>query len=131
MLGVSVPLWFIGKQNELVREAQARLDGATARYQAAENAEWLHIYKAYVLVQSRDRTVQLLEDAILPQAEANLRAALTAYEINQMNFQNLLDSEKILISSELEYYRAQAEFFSAAADLEKAVGSQLMVQNKE
>jgi outer membrane protein TolC len=131
MLGVSVPLWFIGKQNELVREAQARLDGATARYQAAENAEWLHIYKAYVLVQSRDRTVQLLEDAILPQAEANLRAALTAYEINQMNFQNLLDSEKILISSELEYYRAQAELFSAAADLEKAVGSQLMVQNKE
>lgn len=131
MFGISVPLWFIGKQNALVREAQARLDGATARYQAAENAEWLHIYEAYVQVQSRERTVRLLEDAILPQAEANLRAALIAYETNQMNFQNLLDSEKILISSELEYYRAQAELFSAAADLEKTVGSQLAVKNKE
>ncbi len=131
MVGISVPLWFVGKQNELVREAQARLDGATARYHAAENEEWLRIYEAHVQVKSRSRTVQLLEDAILPQAKANLRAALTAYETNQMNFQNLLDSEKILISSELEYYRAQAELFSAAADLEKAVGSQLVVRNKE
>jgi cobalt-zinc-cadmium efflux system outer membrane protein len=131
MFGITVPLWFIGKQNEMVREAVARLDGAKARYQAQENTERLHIYEVYVLVQSRDRTVRLLEDAILPQAEANLRAALTAYETNQINFQNLLDSEKLLIGSEMEYYKAQAELFSAAADLDKAVGIELILKNKE
>ena len=131
MFGITIPLWFIGKQNELVREAEALLDNARTRYQAVENTEVLHIYEAYVLFQSRDRTVRLLEDAILPQAEANLRAALTAYETNQIHFQNLLDSQKILIQSELEYYKAQAELLSAAADLEKAVGRELVLQNKE
>jgi len=132
MFGLTLPVWFFGKQNEMIREAQAHLDGAAARYRAQENAERLHIYEAQVSVQSKDRTVRLLEDAILPQAEANLRAALAAYETDQMNFQNVLDSEKILIQSELEYYRAQAELFSAVADLEKAVGNDLFVlTNKE
>jgi cobalt-zinc-cadmium efflux system outer membrane protein len=132
MFGITLPVWFFGKQNEMIREAQARLKGAAARYRAQENAERLRIYEAQVSVQSKDRTVRLLEDAILPQAEANLRAALAAYETNQINFQNLLDSEKILIQSELEYYRAQAELLSAVADLEKAVGSDLFVlTNKE
>lgn len=131
MFGITLPVWFFGKQNEIIREAQARLDGASARYRAQENAERLHIYEAHVSVQSKDRTVRLLENAILPQARANLRAALAAYETNQIDFQSLLDSEKILIQSELEYYRAQAELFSAVADLEKAVGTDFVLTNKE
>lgn len=122
MVGFTVPLWFWGKQSEMVREMEANLKMAKADYQAMENMTLLAVREAKVKVDNNRRTLGLYRNSVIPQATANLRSALTAYEAHQVDFLNLLESEKTLIQSELEYHRAQADFFVAIGDLEEAVG---------
>ncbi|UCG92930.1 MAG: TolC family protein [candidate division WOR-3 bacterium] len=125
MFGLTVPLWFWGKQNEMVREMNANLKMAEAHYQHMENLILLAVKEAVVTLDKSRRTALLYQNSILPQAEANLNSALTAYESNRIDFLSLLESEKVLIQSELDYYRAQAELSVAFADLEEAVGIDL------
>lgn len=122
MFGLTVPIWFWGKQNDMVREMNANLKMAEALYQHMENMVLLAVKEAAVMVDKNRRTAMLYQNSIIPQAEASLNSSLAAYEANQIDFLSLLASEKILIQSELDYYRAQADLFMAGADLEEAVG---------
>lgn len=122
MVGLTVPLWFWGKQREMVREMDAQLQMAKASYEALEHAILLAVREAKVKVDNSHRTQALYRNSVIPQATAHLRSALAAYEANQVDFLSLLESEKTLIEFDLEYYRAQADFFMAVGDLEEAVG---------
>jgi outer membrane protein TolC len=122
MVGLTVPLWFWGKQREMVREMDAQLQMAKARYEALENVILLAVREAKVKVDNNHRTAVLYKNSVIPQATAHLRSALAAYEANQVDFLSLLESEKTLIEFDLEYHRAQADFFMAVGDLEEAVG---------
>ncbi len=122
MFGFTLPLWFWGKQHEMVREADAHLKMAAAQYQAMENMVFLEVKQAKVEVDNSRREQVLYKSSIIPQAYASLRSALAAYKANKIDFLSLLESEKTLIQFELEYYRAQTDFFTALADLEEAVG---------
>ena len=46
-------------------------------------------------------------------------------EADRGDFQAILDSERMLLDSQLDYYKALAEFTQAIADLERAVGMEL------
>ncbi|TET64629.1 MAG: hypothetical protein E3J47_00065 [Candidatus Stahlbacteria bacterium] len=126
MFGLTVPIWFWAKQNDMVREMNANLKMAEALYQHMENIVLLTVKEAAVMVDKNRRTMMLYQNSIIPQAEASLNSSLAAYEANQIDFLSLLASEKILIQSELDYYRAQADLFIAVADLEEAVGMDLI-----
>jgi cobalt-zinc-cadmium efflux system outer membrane protein len=122
MIGFTVPVWFWAKQNTMVHELEARVKMAEAHYQHMENMVLVAVKKAKTKFDRERRTAMLYESSILPQAEASYNAALVAYEANQIDFSGVLDTEKTLIQTELEYYRAQADLFAAFADLEEAVG---------
>jgi outer membrane protein TolC len=122
MIGVTIPIWFWGKQREFVREAEARLYKASAHYQTMENRVLLAVKEAKTRVQKFQHVVDLYKNSILPQAEAGLKSALAAYEVNTIEFQSLLESEKLLVQTEFEYEQARVDLFMAVADLEEAVG---------
>jgi outer membrane protein TolC len=122
MVGITVPVWFWGKQREFVREAEARLNRASAHYQTIENKLRLAVKEAKIRIQKLQHTVDLYRNSILPQAEAGLQSALAAYEVNKIEFESLLASEKLLIQSEFEHEEARVNLFKAVADLEEAVG---------
>lgn len=126
MLGFTIPLWFLGKQNKMVREMDANLKMADAKYLSMENNVFLAVKEAKVRADNETRIITLYQNSIIPQAKAILKSSLAAYEANQIDFLSLLESEKILIQSELDYYRAQADLFIAVADLEEAVGMDLV-----
>ena len=48
-----------------------------------------------------------------------------AYQADRANFSDVLDTERSLLDSQLEYFRALADFTEAIADLERAVGTEL------
>ena len=58
-----------------------------------------------------------------PQAEATLHAAVIAYENNQTDFLNLLDSQMAVVDIQLAGIQAMADFSTRMADLELAVGT--------
>jgi len=124
MFGLTVPLWFFGKQNNMVSEATAQIEMLRAYYQNMENSVLLDVKAATVETDRSARTRVLYEHSIIPQAYANVKSALIAYEANEIDFMTLLESERILLQFQLEYYRAQADFFKSIAELEEAIGSE-------
>lgn len=131
MVGLSIPIYFWGKQNEKVKEAQANIKLAEAHFKAVENKILLGTKEAKINVDNFNRTKSLYENTIIPQAKASLNSALSAYEANRIDFLSLLDSERTLISFELEYYKAISDLHKAIADLENAVGISLTNKKEE
>ena len=122
MIGFSLPIWFLGKQSEMVQEARSLVKSAGARYEVVENAVLLDVKESRTMVDRSDRAVGLFENSILPQAETALKSAFAAYELNKIGFQILLESEKSLVAAEYEYEEAKAMFFIAVAELEQVLG---------
>ncbi len=125
MVGFTVPLWFLGKQSKMVTEASAQIEMLRAYYENAENSLLLVVKAAKVETDKSKRTLELYEQSIIPQAHANVKSALVAYEANQVDFMTLLESERIHVQFQLEHYRAQADFFKSIAELEEAVGTNI------
>jgi cobalt-zinc-cadmium efflux system outer membrane protein len=130
-IGVTWPdaPWSRGKINARVAERTAALEAAKARQRATENAVRLSVQEAYAHAKAAlDRTA-LLRTTILPQSRQTLDVSRAAYQTDRVDFQALIDNERVLLESELNYYRALSDFEQAMADLERAVGTDLTAAN--
>ncbi|MBI5124497.1 MAG: TolC family protein [Candidatus Omnitrophica bacterium] len=125
MLGVSVPIWFWEKQSFGVAQMKSELDMFKAEYRTMENMALFEVKEAYAKVEARKKLVEQFETSFIPQAEAALKASLIGYEANQIDFLNLLDSQRMLLDIKIDYYDTLVELEMAKAELEKAVGVDL------
>lgn len=125
MLGVSVPIWFWEKQSFGVAQMKKELDMFKAEYKTMENMALFEVKEAYAKVEARKKLVEQFETSFIPQAEQALKASLIGYEANQIDFLNLLDSQRMLLDIKIDYYGTLVELEMAKAELEKAVGIDL------
>ena len=65
----------------------------------------------------------MYQRSLRPQAQATLRSTVIAYENDQADFLNLLDSQATVLDMDLAYFQAVADFEARLADLELAVGA--------
>jgi len=75
-------------------------------------------------IEQSGRTASLYKDVALPQSTEDLDSALSSYEVGNVEFLTLLDSERTQLEYELGYYRAVAEREKAVAELEAVVGKE-------
>ena len=125
MLGVSVPIWFWEKQSFGVAQMKKELDMFKAEYKTMENMTLFEVKESYSKVGARKKLVEQFETSFIPQAEQALKASLIGYEANQIDFLNLLDSQRMLLDIKIDYYDTLVELEMAKAELEKAVGIDL------
>lgn len=125
MGAVSVPIWFWEKQNYNVKETRKELKMLEAEYRMTENMALLDVKEAHSRVETLKKLVTLYKTSFLPQAEQTLKASSIGYESNQVDFLNLLDSQRMLLEFKLDYYRNLVELEIALADLERGVGVDL------
>jgi len=124
-LGISVPIWFWVKQSSGVKQMKSELNMIKAEYNVMENIVLFEVKEAFAKVTSQKRLKEIFETSFVPQAEAALKASLTGYEAGQIDFLNLLDSQRMLLDIKLEYNGIIAELETSKAYLEKAVGTDL------
>ncbi len=77
-------------------------------------------------VQTAERLVKLYRDSIIPQAEQSLKAAEIGYQAGQVDFLNLIDSQRVLLDFNLAYYRSVADFGIDISELERVIGIELL-----
>jgi outer membrane protein, heavy metal efflux system len=106
-------------------EATAAIDVAKARRQAAENAVRLAVADAYVRVKAAEQRAALLRTTILPQSHQTLDVSRVAYQTDRVDFLALIENQRTLLDAELGYFRAISDRALAAADLERAMGTEL------
>ena len=117
--------WSRGKVDAHVAELTASVGTTKARERAMENMVRLAVQEAYVRAKSAQERAALLRTTILPQSQQTLEVSRVGYQTDRVDFQSLIDNERTLLGSQLDYFRALSEFQQATADLERAVGRDL------
>jgi outer membrane protein TolC len=105
-----------------VAEAEARIAQRRAELARLTDQVNLQVQEAYARVQRSERSVRLYRDTILRAAEANVKAAQSAYVTGKTPFLSLVEAQRNVVSLRDRYYEAVADYFRRRAALERAVG---------
>lgn len=126
-VGVTWPRapWSRSRADARIAEQTGAVRAARARLQALENGVRLSVHEAYVRARSAQERAALLRTTILPQARQTLDVSRVAYQTDRVEFQTLLDNERVLLDTQLAYHQAVGDFAQALADLERAAGIDL------
>jgi outer membrane protein TolC len=126
-VGVTWPRapWSRDKISAHVTEQVAASETAKARERAMQNMVRLAVQEAYLRAKSAQDRAALLRTTILPQAQQTLDVSRIAYQSDRLDFQAVIDNQRMLLDAQLGYVRALSEFEQATADLERAVGADL------
>ena len=123
-LSVNLPLYTKNRQDKAVDQRtrqllqqQYLLDDERGRV-AAEVSQALADYQ-----RSREQT-RLFKQGIIPQASQTVAAMLAAYQVNKVDFLNLVRAQVTLFNYETRYWKALSQGKQAQARLRAAVGQQ-------
>jgi outer membrane protein TolC len=125
-LSINIPIFQKRKYDAGVREANARLKSSEKAYRNMENETLFGVKDFHFRMQTAERLVKLYRDSIIPQAEQSLKAAEIGYQAGQVDFLNLIDSQRILLDFQLAYYRSVADFGINLSELERVIGTELL-----
>jgi len=128
-LSVTLPWLNRGRHDAEIAESQATVAEKQAEYDYQRSMVFQQIQEALIRAQSAKRLADLYRNTLRPQAEASLKAAVSAYQADRTDFLNLLDSQNTTLDVELAYYRSASELESNLADLERATGVPLSRQS--
>jgi outer membrane protein, heavy metal efflux system len=124
-LSFNLPWLNRSKHDAEITEAQSEVNVQRAELSAQEAIVFQEIQEALIRANTAARLVEIYRDTLRPQAQATLRAASAAYQTDQTDFLNLIDSQNTALDVEYSYYRALADFDSRVVDIERAIGAPL------
>lgn len=131
MVKMKVPLWHKNSDDRKVIESAARLKEAERKYESARIGLFFRIKKLKDQMESAYEQTLLFREGIIPQARASLESAIAGYQVNKVDFLNLLNNHLTLFNYEVQYYRSLADHETKMAELEEAVGGKLMEGKNE
>ena len=108
-----------------VAEATADTETAVAKQREVESSIRLAVQQAYVRVIVANQRAELLRGSVLPQSEQTLEVSRVAYQTDRGDFLAMIDSQRVLLDTQLTYYRALGDSEQALADLERAIGTEI------
>ncbi len=127
MLTLTIPFfWTKAKHDKEVEEASAQIARGEASYRAVKNLVFLEVRDNLLKSSAARKSVTLYRTGLLPQAKLSLKAAEAAYQTGRLEFTGLLEAERALRDVRLGYYRALVALEQSLADLERAVGRDML-----
>lgn len=125
MLSFTVPLWFWTKQRYEVKEAIANLEEAEAAYKAMQNKAFSEVKDLATKIEMAKNKIRLYKTSLIPILESSIEASLASFRSGSGDFMMLLDSQRMLIETRMNYYKVLVEYNMNLADLERTVGINL------
>lgn len=125
MLAFTVPFWFWTKQRYEVKEAIANLEEAKQAYEAMKNKALSETKDLATKVEVAKNKIKLYKTNLIPILESSIESSLAGFRSGKGDFMMLLDTERMLIETKMDYYKALVEYNMNLADLERNVGLDL------
>ncbi len=126
-LGVTFNLPFQQeKRHAMLAESTSETNMATEELNGLKNNIAYTVNDTLAQLDRRRKLVELYKGGIIPQAEQSLESAVISYRVSKVDFLTLLDGRMSLFNYERELYESQAEYMMKLAQLEAAVGTDLM-----
>ena len=124
-IAIRVPLWRHQRQHQQVAAARQRQVAATRQLAAAQLDIELKLRELLVKAALHRAEMELLEDAILPQAQQALTASIAGYRVDHVDFLTLLDAQVTLQQFDIDLHRHHIDYEKTLASLEAVVGVRL------
>ena len=130
MLGASLPIFARSRQFQMRVEADAMKQMAQADVAAMRAETRGKIGEAYAALARSRMLAKLYRTTVLPQAEATVASALSAYRVGSVDFMTLLDNRMTVNKYRQELYVLEADQGKAWAELEMLIGLALFDANR-
>ncbi|MBI1860910.1 MAG: TolC family protein [Deltaproteobacteria bacterium] len=109
MVGVSLPLYFWGKQTELSAAAENSRSAALAEKRGLENRLNSEIIDAQEQLKTARDVITLYKTEVLPSTEIALENAKVGYAAKRLPLTQFIDTLKVKRTQELEFLAAQID----------------------
>ena len=124
-LGIMLPINYGGKISSKVDEAVSMQELYSQQYFLA--LQYLNgVFGTDVAdLNSLKERMSLIEGGLLPQARQNLSSALASYQVNKVDFINVIDAQNQLYMIETNLYKLKTDYLKKIAELEFLTGTNL------
>jgi outer membrane protein TolC len=126
MIGASIPIFARDRQLQMRVEANAMKAMAEADVAAMRAETRGKIGEAYAALARARNLARLYRTTVLPQAEATVASALSAYRVGGVDFMTLLDDRMTVNKYRQELSTLEGDEGKAWAELEMLTGRELM-----
>jgi len=127
-LSMSLP-WLNARYGEEVRAAEARVAAEQSALLSARDAARYELFEAIERLKAARQSFDIIEHSLLPQATHSLESAQAAYRGGGADSLSLLDALNALLDLRIARERTLVRIDTALADIERAVGAKIPVQN--
>lgn len=128
MISINLPIYSGSKQSKAVEQRTHEISqrkfvfNNTLRAVQSAISRGLADYHA-----ARDQVV-LLETAIIPQAQQTVASMLIGYQVNQVDFLNLVNTQITLYNAQIDYWESLSRAKQALAKVASAVGVEALYE---
>jgi cobalt-zinc-cadmium efflux system outer membrane protein len=124
MLNATMPIYASSKQSrEICQRAEELASSKYAVHDELNNVKAEIAMALTDLAQFKEQHL-LFKTGIVPQAQQTVSSMLSAYQVNKVDFLNLVRSQITLFNYELQYWKAFTEAQQSLARLNAAVGEE-------
>ncbi len=121
-MSISIPIFLGRKQAKAVDQRNSELMQQKYTLQDEWNKVRAQISQNYSDFQRASEQVTLFKTGIIPQARQTVASMLAGYQVNKVDFLNLVRSQITLLNHEMKYWQAFTEANQSLAQLVAAVG---------
>lgn len=119
---MSVPLWFFSKENSELSSAVSRELAAKREFEGHKRTIEAMLESLKSKVKTLAKLLEIYETSLIPQATSSLNSSRSAYSTGRVGFQELLDAERTLYTTRIEYYENFSRLIEAVTGLEREAG---------
>lgn len=123
--GISVPLRTSRSGLGNVQAASAKVTGARLRREYLERNVTLEVEDAYQRWRTAADSVETLKSGVLDPSTNNLSVIREAYKLGQLRLLDVLNEQRRLVDTQMEYIDAQSDVARTWAEVERAAGGNL------
>jgi outer membrane protein, heavy metal efflux system len=128
---MNIPLWQNKRQDKKLGATKLRHKAALQSYQNLANSLPHKVDALVTDIRNLQKNYKLITDALIVQAEQWARSALTAYEVDKVNFNTTITAQVRLLRFELQSENYLFSLYKKRAELEEVLGASLLYQNPE
>lgn len=128
-LNLNLPLFAGSRQDKAVSQRRAEAQKEEYNLQDAKVQAGNEIEQAMAEYLAAREQASLYKTGIIPQASQTAAAMLAAYQVNKVDFLNLVRAQVNLYNDENQYWKTVSTGWQAWAKLESAVGTPLTTEN--
>jgi len=128
MLSVNVPLYFGSKQSEAIEQRNSERSRSKFSLSSAVRSIEADVARNLASYEAAREQVQLLNTAIIPQAQQTVSAMLSAYQVNEVDFLNVINGQLTLYNAEIDYWEALSNAKQSLAAVAAAVGMETLYE---